>query len=159
MATTYKKIRDMTAASALDGTELFEAVQSSAPVKVTGAQINTMVGVGASGMSSYTTGWVDGGADWTATSKTVTHNLGKNLWDLQVDVFLANDSAGSACTALRSSHDGTGDKGYSFINVDTNSFLFQTATGGISHINAAGGAALIDTEQRHYKVNVYYFGI
>ena len=39
MATTYKKISDMTAASALDGTELFEAVQSSNSVQVTGAQL------------------------------------------------------------------------------------------------------------------------
>ena len=36
---TYTKISGMTAASALDGTELFEAVQSSNPVKVTAAQI------------------------------------------------------------------------------------------------------------------------
>jgi len=150
----YVKISDMTAGSALAGTETFEAVQSSASVKVTAEQIRTFALARA-----YTTGWVDGGTDWTATSKTVTHSLGKNLWDLQVDVFLANDAAGSACTALRSAQDGTGDKGYSFLNVDTNSFLFQTATNGINLVNAAAGVAVIDSEQRHYKVNVYYFGI
>ena len=39
----YSKISDMTAGSALTGTELFEAVQSSASVKITGTQIKTYV--------------------------------------------------------------------------------------------------------------------
>lgn len=38
------KVSDLTAASALDGTELYYGVQSSADRKVTGAQIRTLVG-------------------------------------------------------------------------------------------------------------------
>ncbi len=39
----YEKITDMAAASALDGTELFEGVQSGTSKKVTSAQIKTYV--------------------------------------------------------------------------------------------------------------------
>lgn len=39
----YKKISGLTAATALDGTELFEGVQGSASTKVTGDQIATLV--------------------------------------------------------------------------------------------------------------------
>ena len=48
---SYTKISGMTAASALDGTEQFAGVQSSAPVKVTAAQVATYA-AGASALTS-----------------------------------------------------------------------------------------------------------
>ena len=49
---TYTKISGLTAASALDGTELFEGVQSAAPVKVTAAQIGTYVHANPTGITA-----------------------------------------------------------------------------------------------------------
>ena len=51
---TYNKISDLTAASALGGTETFEAVQSSASVKATAAQIATYAGGGAGAVTAAT---------------------------------------------------------------------------------------------------------
>ena len=52
---TYTKISEMTAATAIVGTEVFELIQSSASVKVTPAQIKTYVdGTGATATSVIT---------------------------------------------------------------------------------------------------------
>jgi len=50
----YVKISDMTAGSAVGAADLFEAVQSSASVKVTGAQLKTYAGGGAAAVTAAT---------------------------------------------------------------------------------------------------------
>ena len=164
---TYEKISDMDAASALVGTEVIEAVQSSASVKATADQLaafiasdaTTLAAILAAIIPTYTTGWVDGGTDWTNREITVTHNLGKNIWDLVIDAWLADDGSGTNAAKLTNASTSTPDFGHSFLSIDTTSFKFHTATNGIIHVIDSGGVAVIDNEQRHYKINAYYLGI
>lgn len=67
-------IATMSAATALAGTELFYGTQSSADVKVTGAQVATLARAASTGALGYATG--AGGAQTQATSRTtgVTSN-------------------------------------------------------------------------------------
>ena len=150
----YKKISGMTAGTTIVATDTFEAVQSSNSVYVTAEQLRTFALARA-----YTTGWVDGGTDWTDKEITITHNLGKPVEDLVINAFLADGAGGTAAAALVNASTGSTDYGHTFLAVDTNSFTFHTATNGIIHVIDSGGVAVIDGEQRHYKVNVYYFGI
>ncbi len=113
-------------------------------------------------LANYTTGWVDGGTDWTNKEFTVTHNLNRNLWDLQVDVFLADDASQTNVvnlTGASSDHDGANDYGYTLIPVSAAAFKWQTGILGITHILDSGAITIIDTNQRHYKINVYYSGL
>jgi hypothetical protein len=65
----------LTAASTLDGTELYYGVQSSADTKVTGAQIATLARAASTGNLGYATG--AGGAITQITSRTTGVTLNK----------------------------------------------------------------------------------
>lgn len=84
---TDKTVSSLTAASALDGTELYYGVQSSADVKVTGAQIRN-----AKGSLGYATG--TGGAVTQGTSRTTAVTL-NNICGA-VTLFTAAGSATAA---------------------------------------------------------------
>lgn len=82
------KISDMTAASALDGTELLAGVQSAANVKITAAQLNTYV-VGAKARFKATKGGTNqtGIADatdtlltWSTEGYDVGSLFASNVW-------------------------------------------------------------------------------
>lgn len=70
-----KTVSTLTAASALDGTELYYGVQSSADVKVTGAQIATLARSASTGNLGFATG--GGGAVTQTTSRTTAVTLNK----------------------------------------------------------------------------------
>lgn len=72
---TDKTVSSLTAASALDGTELYYGVQASADTKVTGAQIATLARSASTGNLGYATG--AGGAVTQFTSRTTGVTLNK----------------------------------------------------------------------------------
>jgi len=169
---TYEAISDLTAASALDGTETFEAVQSSASVKATTDQIATYVAnngtaqtviVGAV-ISKYDTGWVSN-SDWTNAELTVTHNLGHNLAELIVKFFLSTDDtdANSFETLADTLDLGTAtvwENGITVYQTDTNTLKIQTADdGAYTQINDDGSRNVIDADSYYYRVVVYYIGV
>ena len=84
----------LSAASALDGTELYYGVQSSADVKVTGAQIRN-----ATGSLGYATG--AGGAITQATSRTTGVTLNKLCG--AITLFTAAGSATAATFTVTNS--------------------------------------------------------
>lgn len=70
-----KTVAALTAASALDGTELYYGVQASADAKVTGAQIATLARAASTGNLGFATG--AGGAITQITSRTTGVTLNK----------------------------------------------------------------------------------
>lgn len=92
-------VANLTAASALDGTELYYGVQSSADTKVTGAQIATLARSNSTGNLGYATG--AGGAVTQITSRTTGVTLNKATG--AITLFTAAGSATAATFTVTNS--------------------------------------------------------
>ncbi len=88
-----------TSASALDGTELYYGVQSSADVKVTGAQVATLARSASTGNLGFATG--AGGAVTQITSRTTGVTLNKACG--AITLFTAAGSATAATFTVTNS--------------------------------------------------------
>ncbi len=163
---TYKKITDLSAASALDGTELSEVVQSSVSVKATADQVaafiasdaTTLAAILAAIIPTYTTGYVNI-SDWSNVELTVTHGLGKNLSDLIVKFFISTDGTEANSFEVGYGHNGASNGiGFTTFNINTSSFKLQTGSNGILYVDDDGVVQLIDSENWYYKFVVYYLG-
>lgn len=105
----------------------------------------------------YDTGWVSN-SDWTNAELTVSHNLGANLDDLIVELFL-KDGSGNILqpTAVMYDKDNATAKqaGVSLYEVDTNTLKVQTGLDGLWYVQDSGTILDLDTETYDYKVVVY----
>jgi len=117
-------------------------------------------------VGSYNTGWInrsDGtnvhmGSNTTKNvDSSVAHNLGANLSELIVKVFISTDGtdANSFEFAVNGSYDGSLPLGITVYQVDTNNVKVQTGGNGLQWIEDAGTRNILDTEDWYYKIVVY----
>ena len=113
---------------------------------------------------SYDTGWVNNN-DWTSQALgttvggNVTHNLGKDLTELDVKVVISSDGTDDnsyeiASINLDRTTGGTNYMGYGIAQTDTNNVVIWTLPQGIEIVNEEGSRVIVDTENWYYKVVV-----
>jgi len=119
----------------------------------------------------FTTGWLlnemggAGVADWTnvhlGTDPTdptdnLTHNMGRNLRELDVKVFISTDGTDANSFEIGDMQvlQGVGYFGITISQVDINNIKIQTGAQGIIYFNDAGTEIRIDTENWYYNIVV-----
>lgn len=112
-------VSNLTAASALDGTELYYGVQASADVKVTGAQVATLARAASTGALGYATG--AGGAVTQLTSRTTGVTLNKLTG--AITLFAAAGSATAATFTVTNSTVAATDTVIVSVKSGTNVYL------------------------------------
>jgi hypothetical protein len=120
------------------------------------------------GIQHYDTGWINR-SDWTnvhlgtvATKNTdsnVAHNLGGNISELIVKVFVSTDGTDNNSFEVGTSNytddvSGVLSGGFGIDQVDTNELIIQTGVVGLLYTNSVGNSPYVDTEDWYYKVVV-----
>ena len=162
---TYEKISDMDAASALDGTEVMEVVQSSVSVKATADQIVARAATTLAPKTNYTTGWV-AETDFRNTDWSVIHNLNENLSDLIVKIFVSTDGTEANAFSVTdfsgyNATDTTATRyGARITQVSLDALNIHTGSHGFLDIHPTTGVAVgIAVNSYYYKIVVYYLGV
>lgn len=131
-----------------------------------GRHLPTPIGIARIARNTYTTGWVNC-TDWTnqtlgdTVGGNVVHNLGKNLRDLEVKVFISTDGTDNASfelvdIALGSAIGSDINTGITLHQIDSNTLQVQTGAQGIYYIGKAssGSRVLINTNNWYYRIEV-----
>jgi hypothetical protein len=108
--------------------------------------------------SGETTGWVANAA-WANQGITITHDLLKNMTDLDIEVYVS--SAGTEATAIKVL-DTAFDQavaaaefnGISLQGIGNASFTLRTGTNGVSVVNTDGTQIILVAQNWYYKVNM-----